>query len=109
MYRRVTVSLRCYMIVANVPDTVYRIHNGVSGEEKRSLLQPVQEKELFQSSQWRNRLCDNFPFGFLETFSYIQEAVEAYCRKERLDFKEDGGVRAMTRLTEYIDSLIHGK
>ena len=59
-----------------MPDTVYRIHNGVLGEEKRSLLQPVQEKELFQSSQWRNRLCDNFPFGFLETFSYIQEAVE---------------------------------
>ena len=59
-----------------MPDTVYRIHNVVSGEEKRSLLQPVQEKELFQSSQWQNRLCDNFPFGFLETFSYIQEAVE---------------------------------
>ena len=45
-------------------------------KKKRSLLQPVQEKELFQSSQWQNRLCDNFPFGFLETFSYIQEAVE---------------------------------
>ena len=44
--------------------------------------------------------------GFLETFSYIQEAVKAYCRKERLNFKEDGGVRAMTRLTEYADSLI---
>ena len=29
----------------------------------------------------------NFPFGFLETFP-IQEAVEAYCRKERLT-KED--------------------
>ena len=54
------------------------------------------------------RLCDNFPFGFLETFSYIKKQLKAYCRKERLDFKEDGGVRAMTRLTEYIDSLIHG-
>ena len=40
------------------------------------LTQYIVSKELFQSSQWRNRLCDNFPFGFLETFSYIQEAVE---------------------------------
>ena len=47
--------------------------------------------------------------GFLKLFPTYKKQLKAYCRKERLDFKEDGGVRAMTRLTEYIDSLIHGK
>ena len=47
--------------------------------------------------------------GFLKLFPTYKKQLKAYCRKERLDFKEDGGVWAMTRLTEYIDSLIHGK
>lgn len=47
--------------------------------------------------------------GFLKLFPTYKKQLKAYCRKERLDFKEDGGARAMTRLTEYIDSLIHGK
>ena len=92
-----------------MPDTVYRIHNGVSGEEKRSLLQPVQEKELFQSRSGGTDYVITSRSGFLKLFPTYKKQLKAYCRKERLDFKEDGGVRAMTRLTEYIDSLIHGK
>ena len=83
-----------------------------------STLRTQIKKEDFYYSQFKKNMFfslrkDGTDFtlssrsDFLKLFPKIKKQLKAFCRKEKLSFREDSRAQDMIALTRYTDSLIH--
>lgn len=83
-----------------------------------STLRAQVKKEDFYYSQFKKSIVFNLRkdgtditlssrSDFLKLFPNIKKELKSFCRKEKLNFKEDSRAQAMIALTQYTDSLIH--